>query len=91
MGCNKVTLCPTVSKVNGVRLTLCRLMDFSIRFDTVKSGWSIVYIEGSQFPPPPFFLNMYYFSFRPMDFSIQLSQDGSLYKLRGHKCFFSFF
>ena len=23
-------------------------MDFSIRFDTVKSGWSIVYIEGSQ-------------------------------------------
>ena len=23
-------------------------MDFSIKFDTVKSGWSIVYIEGSQ-------------------------------------------
>ena len=23
-------------------------MDFSIKFDAVKSGWSIVYIEGSQ-------------------------------------------
>ena len=23
-------------------------MEFSIKFDTVKSGWSIVYIEGSQ-------------------------------------------
>ena len=23
-------------------------MEFSITFDTVKSGWSIVYIEGSQ-------------------------------------------
>ena len=23
-----------------------QLMEFSIKFDTVKSGWSIVYIEG---------------------------------------------
>ena len=23
-------------------------MEFSIKFDTVKSGWSIVYFEGSQ-------------------------------------------
>ena len=23
-------------------------MEFSIKFDTVKSGWSIVYIEGSK-------------------------------------------
>ena len=29
-------------------LTLLRLMVFSIMFDTVKPGWSIVYIEGSQ-------------------------------------------
>ena len=28
-------------------LTLCRSMEFSIKFDTVKSGWSIVYIEES--------------------------------------------
>ena len=27
-------------------LTLCMPMDFSIKFHTVKSGWSIVYIEG---------------------------------------------
>ena len=27
-------------------LTLLRPMEFSIKFDTVKSGWSIVYIEG---------------------------------------------
>ena len=25
---------------------LLRLMEFSIKFDTVKSGWSIIYIEG---------------------------------------------
>ena len=25
-----------------------QLMEFPIKFDTVKSGWSIVYIEGSQ-------------------------------------------
>ena len=29
-------------------LTLLRPMDFFIKFDTVKSGWSIVYIEGFQ-------------------------------------------
>ena len=29
-------------------LTLLRPMDFFIKFDTVKPGWSIVYIEGSQ-------------------------------------------
>ena len=28
-------------------LTLCVPIEFSIKFDTVKSGWSIVYIEGS--------------------------------------------
>ena len=28
-------------------VTLCRPMEFSIKFDTIKSGWSIVYIEGS--------------------------------------------
>ena len=28
--------------------TLCVPMELSIKFDTVKSGWSIVYIEGSQ-------------------------------------------
>ena len=27
-------------------LTLLRPMEFSIKFHTVKSGWSIVYIEG---------------------------------------------
>ena len=27
-------------------LTLLRLMEFSIKFDTVKSRWSIIYIEG---------------------------------------------
>ena len=29
-------------------LTLCVPMEFPIKFDKVKSGWSIVYIEGSQ-------------------------------------------
>ena len=29
------------------RLSLFRPMEFSINFDTVKSGWSIIYIEGS--------------------------------------------
>ena len=29
-------------------LTLCVPMEFPIKFNTVKSGWSIVYIEGSQ-------------------------------------------
>ena len=28
--------------------TLFRPMDVSIKFVTVKSGWSIIYIEGSQ-------------------------------------------
>ena len=30
-------------------LTLLRAMEVSIKFDTVKSGWSIVYNEGSRF------------------------------------------
>ena len=30
----------------GSSLSLFRSMEFSIKFDTVKSGWSIVYIEG---------------------------------------------
>ena len=30
------------------QLTRVRPMDFPIKFDTVKSGWSVVYIEGSQ-------------------------------------------
>ena len=29
-------------------LSLFGPMEFPIKFDTVKSGWSIVYIEGSQ-------------------------------------------
>ena len=29
-------------------LTLLRAMEVSIKFDTVKSGWSIVYTEGSR-------------------------------------------
>ena len=29
-------------------LTLCRPMDFTIKLDIINSGWSIVYIEGSQ-------------------------------------------
>ena len=28
--------------------TLFEPMEFSIKLDTIKSGWSIVYIEGSQ-------------------------------------------
>ena len=39
---------PTKRGSNKYVTTLFRLMDFSIKFDTVKSGWSIVYIEGSQ-------------------------------------------
>ena len=35
------------SKQAGV-LTLCVPMKVPIKFDTVKSGWSIVYIEGFQ-------------------------------------------
>ena len=31
-----------------VCLTLCIAMEFPIKFDTVKSGWPIIYIEGSQ-------------------------------------------
>ena len=29
-------------------LTLCVPIEFPIKFDTVRSGWSIAYIEGSQ-------------------------------------------
>ena len=29
-------------------LTLCRPIEFSIQFNKVKSGWSIIYIEGPQ-------------------------------------------
>ena len=32
----------------NAKLTLLRPMEFSVKFDTVKSGWSITYIEGSQ-------------------------------------------
>ena len=28
-------------------LTFLTSMEFSIKFDTVESGWSIIYIEGS--------------------------------------------
>ena len=31
-----------------ISLTLFVPIEFSIKFDTVKSGWSILYIEGSQ-------------------------------------------
>ena len=37
---------PSIQITND-RLTLCVSMEFPIYFDTVKSGWSIVYIEGS--------------------------------------------
>ena len=33
--------------VNYGFLTLLRPMEFSIKLHTIKSGWSIVYIEGS--------------------------------------------
>ena len=36
-------------KINGIS---------HIKFDTVKSGWSIVYIEGSQVKNSPFFLSL---------------------------------
>ena len=32
----------------NAKLTLLRPMEFSVKFDTVESGWSITYIEGSQ-------------------------------------------
>ena len=31
-----------------IMFTLLRPMEFSIKFDTVKSGWSIIYIKGLQ-------------------------------------------
>ena len=34
--------------VSENQLTLFRPTEFSIKFDTVMSGWSIVYIGGSQ-------------------------------------------
>ena len=37
-------LIPVIDKI----LSLFRQMEISIKFDTVKSGWSIIYIEGSQ-------------------------------------------
>ena len=36
------------SKCSRYRLTLLGLMEYSVKLDTVKSGWSIIYIEGSQ-------------------------------------------
>ena len=46
-------------------LILLAPMEFPIKIDTVKSGWSIVYIVGSQViipppppPPPPFFFSL---------------------------------
>ena len=35
-------------KVLKGKLTLCVPIEFSIKFDTVQSGWSIAYIEGSE-------------------------------------------
>ena len=32
--------------VESHSLTLCRPMDFSIKLDTFKSGWSIIYVQG---------------------------------------------
>ena len=32
--------------LNVTKIMLCRPMEFSIKFDTFKSGWSIVYNEG---------------------------------------------
>ena len=37
---------PHISE-NKQLLTLCRPMDFTIKLDIIKSGWSIVCIEGS--------------------------------------------
>ena len=34
--------------MGNIGLTLCRPMEFSIKFDTVRPGWSIVYIEDLQ-------------------------------------------
>ena len=32
----------------SISLTLCVPIEIPIKFDTVKSGWSIAYVEGSQ-------------------------------------------
>ena len=40
----------------GSCLTLFVPMEFAIKFDTVKPGWSVVYIEGSQVIISKFFL-----------------------------------
>ena len=36
----------TIGTCNSYRFTLLRPMKFSIKFDTVKSSWSVVYTEG---------------------------------------------
>ena len=46
-------------------------MGFSIKFDTDKSGWSIVYIEGLQVT---FFLKLYFLSLK-IEFVLANSAD----------------
>ena len=46
-------------------------MEFPIKFDTVKSGWSIVFIEGSQV----IILKKCYISFSKIDFVLANSAD----------------
>ena len=55
-------------------------MEFSIKFDTVKSGWSIVYIKVSQV----IFFKTYCFSFSELSWAFHLPR----YLFRGFfKCF----
>ena len=51
-------------------LTLLRPMECSIKFDTVRSGWSIVYIEGSQV-----IISKKYLSFLKINFVLAKSAD----------------
>ena len=41
-------LCNSHIQCSTTYLTLCVPIEFPIKFDTVKSGWSIIYIEGPQ-------------------------------------------
>ena len=43
---SKARVAPRICAASLEPLALLRQMGFSIRFDTVKSGWSIVSIEG---------------------------------------------
>ena len=47
------TLAHTLVSASVGKLTFCVPMEFPIKFDTGKSGYSIVYIEGLQVTIPP--------------------------------------